>query len=414
MLWNKKAKAPIRVSFDVEPTRENKNAAPCHEEEPHKGETQSPRSGYSFNHNVDMFGIVRVNSELELKTLTGYSCDRHESVSIIFMDICGFTSWCDRTIDPESVIRALSALFQLFDEHCDELGVVKVETVGDSYMAVVGAHEYVQDHASVALEFAIRIHELQRVTKNIFGEAMRFRIGIHTGSCVSGAIKSTRPRWQLFGDTVNTASRMESTCPPGNIRISDPTYQLILRDQSADRARFKRQLPFTQSVINVKGKGDMITHVLDGDSDVRRRSVRKRRNSLIGSNITPVNSEDRQAIIIGKLPDVIIAQTKLLERTCENVPFTVYNPNECCVMTVVGLPPTGGGLALIHNDLENFSLLKLYLSEHNWKVVVVDTLGGEPCADSDVISNVKENLERVYIDFFIKRRSLDAAVPSTK
>ena len=178
--------------------------------------------------------------------------DFHSSVSIVFADIKGFTKWSSSKT-PEQVIDCLSTYFQLLDMKAESLGVYKVETVGDGYVAVANAPVPVAgNHAALAVEFALAIADFTPHLREIMNdENLDVRVGVHSGSIVSGVIRSDRPRWQLFGDTINYASRMESLCEPGRVQISKET-QAMLAEDDASREDFTI---IPRGCIEVKGKG---------------------------------------------------------------------------------------------------------------------------------------------------------------
>ena len=188
----------------------------------------------------------------------GDIADHHPSVSVLMCDIVGFTDWCSHT-PPNRVIECLSAYFQILDDLAEKCGIYKVETIGDGYQAICGHDNKTPDHAERVARFAMSIVELvpqmQRVFKN---NAFNIRIGINSGPIVTGVIRADRPRWQLFGDTVNVASRMESTDEPGRVQISKQTYDLLLMSPNYNKL-------FTierRGMMHIKGKGEFETFFL--------------------------------------------------------------------------------------------------------------------------------------------------------
>ncbi|GAX74598.1 hypothetical protein CEUSTIGMA_g2046.t1 [Chlamydomonas eustigma] len=191
---------------------------------------------------------------------------QHEDVTILFMDIVGFTSM-SKEVAPHMVMEFLNDLFSKFDELCDQYNVYKVETAGDCYI-VAGALMELDEEGFMTLDFH---GEAGHGAKNVvdFGQAMLrhartintphnglptcVRVGIHTGSVVSGLIGTKLPKFSLFGDTMNTSSRMESTSKPGCIQISQATYSMLGQDQQA--------LFLPSGGVEVKGKGLMATYL---------------------------------------------------------------------------------------------------------------------------------------------------------
>eukprot|EP00217_Crustomastix_stigmatica_P015066 CAMPEP_0183789222 /NCGR_PEP_ID=MMETSP0803_2-20130417/292_1 /TAXON_ID=195967 /ORGANISM="Crustomastix stigmata, Strain CCMP3273" /LENGTH=633 /DNA_ID=CAMNT_0026033385 /DNA_START=266 /DNA_END=2167 /DNA_ORIENTATION=- len=185
--------------------------------------------------------------------------DFHTSVTVLMADIVGFTAWCSET-SPKIVIESLSAYFQVLDDLAENLGVYKVETIGDGYQAICGAPLENSRHAENMAQFALKIIDTVPHMREIFrcGD-FNVRVGINSGPIVTGVIRADRPRWQLFGDTVNFASRMESTSIPGRIQVSRQTYNLLLVN-----GEFKLE---RRGLLEIKGKGSQETFFLNSFSD---------------------------------------------------------------------------------------------------------------------------------------------------
>ncbi len=169
--------------------------------------------------------------------------ERHECVSIMFVDIVGFTRQASlRTA--EYTFKELEEVFSTFDDICRATGVYKVETRGDEYMAVSG-HDGMHDHASRILKAAVMI--LEAVRGRV--PALEVRVGIHCGPTVSGVLGKTRQRYCFAGDTVNMASRMESSGEPMTIHVTEDFVEKIGSDMF-------EALP----ILDVKGKGSIQTY----------------------------------------------------------------------------------------------------------------------------------------------------------
>ncbi|XP_046802914.1 guanylate cyclase 32E [Lucilia cuprina] len=179
-----------------------------------------------------------------------------DCVTILFSDIVGFTELCS-TSTPFEVIEMLNDLYTCCDSIINNYDVYKVETIGDAYMVASGlplrnGKRHVGEIASLALHLLQNVANLKIRHKPT--ETLQLRIGVHSGPCAAGVVGLKMPRYCLFGDTVNTASRMESTGDAMKIHISEETYQLL--ESLGGYHCIERGL------INIKGKGDMRTYWL--------------------------------------------------------------------------------------------------------------------------------------------------------
>jgi len=177
--------------------------------------------------------------------------DGFEEVTVLFADIAGFTRMAERQ-PPDEVVSFLNAIFSRFDELAEKHGLEKIKTIGDAYMAAAGLPVRRADHAEVVAEMALDMVDAIREFKAPGGEPVEMRIGINTGSVVAGVIGTKKFIYDLWGDTVNTASRMESHGIPGGIQVSASTRHL-LPDRFVLEARGE---------VEVKGKGAMATWLL--------------------------------------------------------------------------------------------------------------------------------------------------------
>ncbi len=152
--------------------------------------------------------------------------DQVPQASVLFADLSGFTSWAAST-PAERIVDVLDELFSLFDESASSAGVEKIKTIGDAYMAAAGVPAAADDHAARCVRLArAMFSDLARVNKSR-GLALQMRIGIHTGPVVAGVIGRRKYTYDLWGDTVNTAQRLESAAAPGSILASEQTYALL-------------------------------------------------------------------------------------------------------------------------------------------------------------------------------------------
>jgi class 3 adenylate cyclase len=177
--------------------------------------------------------------------------DRFDNVTVLFADIAGFTSLAAGA-SPTIVVQFLDSIFSEFDSMLADFGVEKIKTIGDSYMAVAGMPETCPDHAERAAGFALAM--IERLNRFEFDEIgkVNIRIGLNSGEVVAGVIGKVKFAYDLWGDTVNTASRMESTGVNGFVQCSDSTYQLLKH-----KYRFENR-----GLTEVKGKGSMQTWLL--------------------------------------------------------------------------------------------------------------------------------------------------------
>jgi class 3 adenylate cyclase len=211
-----------------------------------------------------------MNSPLTFETSA--IADLFPETSIMFADVVGFTKWSsDRA--PEDVFHFLETLFFEFDKIGDRLGVFKLGTIGDCYIAVTGIPDYQPDHAVIMCQFA---HECRLVMKRVFQELdqvcgdtddLSMRFGIHSGPVTAGVLRGKKSRFELFGDTINTGSRIESTSIPGMIQISQTTANYLIDAGLSDWFEPR------DDKVQAKGKGELQTYWLsidgkDKDEDV--------------------------------------------------------------------------------------------------------------------------------------------------
>jgi class 3 adenylate cyclase len=161
--------------------------------------------------------------------------DLYPETTILFADIVGFTAWSS-VREPCQVFVLLETFFQAFDDIARKRRVYKVETVGDCYVAVVGLPEPRPDHAMVMARFArdcmVKMQSLAKKLELTLGPdtgELSMRMGIHSGPVTAGVLRGERSRFQLFGDTMNTAARMEQTGCRGQIHVSEYTATLLMK-----------------------------------------------------------------------------------------------------------------------------------------------------------------------------------------
>jgi class 3 adenylate cyclase/HAMP domain-containing protein len=186
-----------------------------------------------------------------LKAGEGLIVDRFESVSVMFADIVGFTSLSSR-IPPEQLVSMLNDLFSTFDKLAEKHGLEKIKTIGDAYMVVAGIPQPMEKHAhAIAIMGLDMMTAIEDFSKR-HGSDLKIRLGIHTGPVVAGVIGQKKFIYDLWGDTVNTASRMESHGVPGRVHVTDATRALL-----AETFQLEAREP-----IEIKGKGLMQTYLI--------------------------------------------------------------------------------------------------------------------------------------------------------
>lgn len=177
--------------------------------------------------------------------------DRFDSATVVFADIVGFTERSTRT-DPDKLVSDLNAVFSRADEIATKHGVEKIKTIGDAYLAVCGLPDPVSDHAARAADFALDLLAATKELGKTVWPGLQLRIVLHTGPMVAGVIGRTKFAYDVWGDTVNTAARMEEVCKPGEILLSGET-------KAGLPPRFALE---SGGVVELKDKGKMTVHRL--------------------------------------------------------------------------------------------------------------------------------------------------------
>jgi ubiquitin carboxyl-terminal hydrolase 48 len=203
----------------------------------------------------------------------------HHDVCILFADVVGFTQMCSE-VKPREVMYFLNQLFCVFDSFVAEYSMYKLETIGDCYVAVAGLvkqkdsffecidsncdddydeefmrqpNSALKSNTAMMLDFAATIVQAAyNIRMPPHGKPTEIRVGVHYGNVMSGIVGLKMPRYCLFGDTINVASRMETTCPIGHVHMSQEFYESLPR---STKLGIEPNGP-----IQIKGKGDMITY----------------------------------------------------------------------------------------------------------------------------------------------------------
>jgi adenylate cyclase len=179
--------------------------------------------------------------------------DRYDHVSVLMSDLVGFTAISSQ-LAPKVLVTELNGLFSAFDALCAASGMEKIKTIGDAYMAVGGLPGTREDHVAAAADMALGMMDALRRVNETTGRGWRIRIGMHTGPAVAGVIGSWKFAYDVWGDTVNMASRLESSSLPDHIQISA---------QVAD-ALGSPYVVEARGIIELKGKGETETSFLLG------------------------------------------------------------------------------------------------------------------------------------------------------
>lgn len=182
--------------------------------------------------------------------------DAHGDVTILFADLVGFTRLASQ-MEPLSLVELLNAVFSAFDEQVQARGLEKIKTIGDAYMVVGGLPRPRADHATAICELALEMQAAVARVNADRGTEMELRIGIHTGSVVAGVIGRSKFSYDLWGDAVNIASRMESHGAPGRVQISATTRD-AMGPGFATEAR---------GLVALKGRGELHSWWLLGASE---------------------------------------------------------------------------------------------------------------------------------------------------
>jgi class 3 adenylate cyclase len=184
----------------------------------------------------------------ELKQSGAVQAKRFESVTVMFTDFKGFTSYAEH-MSPEELVESVDFYFSAFDKIIEKHGLEKIKTVGDAYMCAGGLPFPTDDHPIKAIQAAKEIIEFVRKSKigNVKRAPFDVRVGINTGPVVAGVVGTKKFAYDIWGDTVNIASRMESNSEIGKINVSGNTYELI-KDQY--QCEYRGNIP-------VKNRGNM-------------------------------------------------------------------------------------------------------------------------------------------------------------
>jgi guanylate cyclase len=179
--------------------------------------------------------------------------DYYDSASVLFADLVGFTP-LTAELTPREMVEVLNEVYSRFDSLVEELGVEKIRTIGDNYMVAAGLPRPRKDHAQALARLALAMNAYLASRPAVGGRRLSFRIGINSGAVVAGVIGARKFHYDVWGDSVNIASRMESQGTPGKIQVARGTYELIKEEFLCE----------PHGWIEVKGKGSMEIWFLEG------------------------------------------------------------------------------------------------------------------------------------------------------
>jgi len=198
-----------------------------------------------------LLNVLPASIAEKLKQQVGIIAERFDDVSVLFADIVGFTPLSAR-LSPTELIELLNRVFSGFDELAGQHDLEKIKTIGDAYMVAGGLIEPNPDHLAAMATMALAMHENVRQLNKEF-DGLSLRIGLQAGSVIAGVIGIRKFIYDVWGDTVNTASRLESHGAPGRIHVSDAVYE-----------RLKGRFVFEpRGTIELKGRGPMNTYFLN-------------------------------------------------------------------------------------------------------------------------------------------------------
>jgi adenylate cyclase len=202
-----------------------------------------------------LLNILPEDTAKELKEHGKVKAKKYDSVTVLFTDFIGFTAYAEN-LPPEKLVETVDFYFSKFDEIIQSHGLEKIKTVGDAYMCAAGLNTTETDHARSMVNAALAIEAFVKTSKNDPAIATSFdiRIGISTGPVVAGVVGTKKFAYDIWGDTVNIASRMESNSEAGKINLSHHTYQIVKNDFECE---FRGKIP-------VKNRGEMNMYFVNG------------------------------------------------------------------------------------------------------------------------------------------------------
>lgn len=206
-----------------------------------------------------LLNILPAEIAQQLKQEQSAIANRFDTVTILFADIVDFTGLSTQ-ISPIELVNSLNQIFSSFDRLAEFYGLEKIKTIGDAYMVVGGLPTPCKNHATAVAQMALDMQQSISQFKTATGKSFQLRIGINTGSVVAGVIGLKKFSYDLWGDAVNLASRMESHGVIGKIQVSETTYTFLKDEYKLEK----------RGEIKVKGRGEVTTYFLIGKNSLDR------------------------------------------------------------------------------------------------------------------------------------------------
>ncbi|MEQ8426257.1 MAG: adenylate/guanylate cyclase domain-containing protein [Gammaproteobacteria bacterium] len=199
-----------------------------------------------------LLNILPEEIAAKLKDNPSFTAEEFDRVTILFADIVGFTEIANK-VDSTTLVDRLNEIFTMFDSLAEKHGLEKIKTIGDAYMVAGGVPKPMSNHTEAVARMALDMIE-STSHHYILEQQLNVRIGFHTGSVIAGVIGTKKFSYDIWGDAVNTASRLESHGEPGKIHVSHVVYE-ILKDEFEFKSRGE---------MSIKGLGIMKTYYLTG------------------------------------------------------------------------------------------------------------------------------------------------------
>jgi class 3 adenylate cyclase len=205
-----------------------------------------------------LINILPEETANELKLKGSVRAKKYDSVTVLFTDFKGFTRYAEN-LTPEDLVKSIDFYFTKFDEIFEKNGMEKIKTIGDSYMCSGGLHSHIGDHAIKMVQAALEVLQFVDDIKKNNATELNFdiRIGINTGPIVAGVVGNKKFAYDIWGDTVNVASHMESNSIPGKINIAQNTYDLVKEVYDCEY----------RGEIKVKNRGSLKMYFVNGIKD---------------------------------------------------------------------------------------------------------------------------------------------------